>query len=63
MGYTCKLTAAVWLGYPDLDANGQTRYMKSVHGKSVTGGSFPATIHPVKMTPVSRTTTIELPGE
>jgi membrane peptidoglycan carboxypeptidase len=44
VGYTCKLTAAVWLGYPDLDANGQTRYMKSVHGKSVTGGSFPATI-------------------
>ncbi len=43
-GYTCKLTTAVWMGYPDLDANGQTRYMKSVHGKSVTGGSFPATI-------------------
>ena len=43
-GYTCKLTTVVWMGYPDLDANGQTRNMTSVHGKSVTGGSYPATI-------------------
>jgi penicillin-binding protein 1A len=38
VGYTCKLTTAVWVGYPD------GTFMKSVHGMSVTGGSFPATI-------------------
>ena len=47
-GYTCKMTTAVWMGYPELepDANGNLRLkeMKSVHGKSVTGGSFPTTI-------------------
>ena len=37
-GYTCKLTAVVWVGYPD------GKEMKSVHGISVTGGSFPAQI-------------------
>jgi membrane peptidoglycan carboxypeptidase len=40
VGYTCKLTAAVWVGY----AGDQTRYMESVHGIEVTGGSFPAQI-------------------
>ena len=44
VGYTCKLTTAVWMGYPTPDADGQPIPMKSVHGKSVTGGSFPATI-------------------
>ena len=44
VGYTCQLTTAVWMGYPTLDANGQSILMKNVHGKSVTGGSFPATI-------------------
>jgi penicillin-binding protein 1A len=44
VGYTCKLTTAVWMGYPDANADGTPKYMKSVHGKSVTGGSFPATI-------------------
>lgn len=39
-GYTCHMTAAVWMGYPGPDV----RYMKSVHGRSVTGGSFPAEI-------------------
>lgn len=38
VGFTCKLTTAVWVGYPD------GTFMKSVHGQSVTGGSFPATI-------------------
>lgn len=44
VGYTCKLTTAVWMGYPDANADGSPKVMKSVHGKSVTGGSFPATI-------------------
>ena len=32
------------MGYPDANADGTTKYMKSVHGKSVTGGSFPTQI-------------------
>jgi penicillin-binding protein 1A len=41
------MTAAVWMGYDVVDADGDgqaddTRYMSSVHGRSVTGGSFPA---------------------
>ncbi len=40
VGYTCSLTTAVWMGYPGKE----TRYMTSVHGQPVTGGSFPATI-------------------
>ncbi len=43
-GFTCKLTTVVWMGYPDVNLDGSTRVMKSVHGKSVTGGSFPTTI-------------------
>jgi penicillin-binding protein 1A len=39
-GYTCSLTAAVWMGYPGTE----TRYMRNVHGLEVTGGTFPATI-------------------
>jgi penicillin-binding protein 1A len=39
VGYTCKLTTAVWMGYPD-----EGRLMEDVHGRSVTGGSFPAQI-------------------
>ncbi len=38
-GYTPDLAAAVWMGY----ANG-SKPMKSVHGMTVTGGSFPALI-------------------
>ena len=39
MGYTPKLTAGVWVGYPDA-----LRSMSSVHGISVAGGTFPAQI-------------------
>jgi penicillin-binding protein 1A len=39
-GYTCSLTSAVWMGYPGTE----TRFMNSVHGVQVTGGTFPATI-------------------
>lgn len=38
-GYTPDLATAVWVGYPD-----SQREMKSVHGRVVTGGSFPAQI-------------------
>lgn len=39
VGYTPQLVCAVWVGYPDTQ-----REMKSVHGRRVTGGSFPAEI-------------------
>jgi len=39
-GYSCDLTAAVWLGYP----GEQTRYMSNVHGRQVAGGTFPTEI-------------------
>jgi len=48
VGFTCKLTTAVWVGYPD------GTFMKSVHGMSVTGGSFPATIWRKYMTVATR---------
>jgi penicillin-binding protein 1A len=38
-GFTPHLTAAVWVGYPDA-----LREMRSVHGISVAGGTFPAQI-------------------
>ncbi len=41
VGYTHKLTTAVWMGYPE----GQSRKMTDVHGvHNVNGGSLPATI-------------------
>jgi penicillin-binding protein 1A len=40
VGATRKLTAAVWMGYPE----GNAKKMDSFRGKPVTGGSFPATI-------------------
>ena len=40
VGYTPRLTAAVWMGYPE----GQAHAMVDVHGRKVNGGSFPATI-------------------
>jgi penicillin-binding protein 1A len=40
VGYTPTLVAAVWMGYPE----GQARAMTDVHGRKVTGGSFPAAI-------------------
>ncbi len=39
VGYTPQLVCAVWVGYPDAQTE-----MKNVHGRSVTGGSFPAEI-------------------
>ncbi len=48
VGYTPNgLTTAVWMGYdPTVNADGslEPRYMNDVHGKAVTGGSYPATI-------------------
>ena len=43
VGYTPRLTAAVWMGYPG-EPGAEPRFMDSVHGRAVTGGSFPATI-------------------
>ena len=40
VGYTPAIGAAVWMGYPD----GNERKMDDVHGRAVTGGSFPAQI-------------------
>lgn len=37
-GYTCNLTAAVWMGYE------QPREMKTYKGQTVAGGTFPAKI-------------------
>jgi len=48
VGFTCRLTTAVWVGYPD------GTFMRSVHGISVTGGSFPATIWRKYMTVATR---------
>lgn len=39
VGYTPQISAAVWVGYPQ----GQ-KAMTNVHGRQVTGGSFPAQI-------------------
>jgi penicillin-binding protein 1A len=38
-GYTPTLATSVWVGYPDA-----AKEMTSVHGRKVTGGSFPAEI-------------------
>jgi penicillin-binding protein 1A len=43
VGYTPKLTAAVWMGYPGAPGT-EVRFMDNVHGREVTGGSFPAEI-------------------
>jgi penicillin-binding protein 1A len=50
VGYTPKLTAAVWMGYPE----GTTRKMTNVRGRKVNGGSFPATIFQRFMAAVSQ---------
>ena len=39
VGYTPRLSVAVWMGYPD-----ERKPMDRVHGREVTGGSFPAII-------------------
>jgi penicillin-binding protein 1A len=42
------MTASVWMGYDPIDTNGdgqlETVFMNNVHGRAVTGGSFPAEI-------------------
>jgi penicillin-binding protein 1A len=40
VGYTPKLTTAVWMGFPE----GNSHRMLNVRGRKVNGGSFPATI-------------------
>ncbi|HET9443324.1 MAG TPA: transglycosylase domain-containing protein [Acidimicrobiales bacterium] len=40
VGYTPRLTTAVWMGYPE----GNARKMTNVHGQRVNGGSLPARI-------------------
>lgn len=42
-GYTPDLTAVVWMGFAP-NPDGRIPVMSSVRGRSVTGGSFPATI-------------------
>ncbi len=42
-GYTPELTAVVWMGYAP-DPQGHIPVMTRLRGRSVTGGSFPATI-------------------
>lgn len=42
VGYTPEYSTAVWVGYPN--SEGPKRYMTSVHGIAVAGGSFPAMI-------------------
>jgi penicillin-binding protein 1A len=49
IGFTPNaLTASVWMGYEPVDTNGDgikdPRFMSDVHGRAVTGGSFPAEI-------------------
>ncbi|HET7651946.1 MAG TPA: transglycosylase domain-containing protein [Acidimicrobiales bacterium] len=44
VGYTPQLATAVWVGHPDGDVP-----MTSVHGRHVTGGSFPAQIFSATM--------------
>jgi penicillin-binding protein 1A len=44
VGFTCRLTTAVWMGYPKPNLDGSTRYMDNVHGIKVTGGSLPTEI-------------------
>ncbi|HVM09890.1 MAG TPA: transglycosylase domain-containing protein [Acidimicrobiales bacterium] len=39
IGYTPQLSTGVWVGYPDA-----SKPMSRVHGRAVTGGSFPAQI-------------------
>ena len=50
VGYTPKLTTAVWMGFPE----GNTRKMTNVRGRKVNGGSFPATIFRRFMGPAVR---------
>ena len=42
VGYTPRYSTAVWVGYPN--SEGVRRSMDSVHGITVAGGTFPASI-------------------
>ena len=44
VGYTCKMTAAVWVGYAKPEPDGSTRFMQGVHGINVAGGTIPTAI-------------------
>jgi penicillin-binding protein 1A len=55
VGATSKLTAAVWMGYPE----GNAHKMTDVRGRRINGGSLPATIFKRFMTPASRGATLE----
>ena len=44
VGYTCKLTAAVWVGYAQPGPDGKQRFMQGVHGINVAGGTIPTAI-------------------
>ncbi|HVF75943.1 MAG TPA: transglycosylase domain-containing protein [Acidimicrobiales bacterium] len=50
VGYTPKLTAAVWMGYPE----GNSRKMLNVRGRRVNGGSFPTAIFKRFMTEATK---------
>jgi penicillin-binding protein 1A len=50
VGYTPRLTTAVWMGFPE----GNSKRMTSVRGRKVNGGSFPATIFKRFMTAAVR---------
>jgi penicillin-binding protein 1A len=50
VGYAPRLSAAVWMGYPE----GPAHEMTNVHGRRVTGGTFPAQIWHDFMTVAAR---------
>lgn len=43
VGYTCRLTAAVWMGYPGVPGE-PVPVMENVRGVKVSGGTYPAQI-------------------
>ena len=44
VGYTPQLATGVWMGFEDNDPKTPPQPMSNVHGRPVTGGSFPAQI-------------------
>ena len=44
IGYTPQLATGVWMGFEDNDPKTPPQPMANVHGRAVTGGSFPAQI-------------------
>ncbi len=44
VGFTCDVTSAVWMGYPDAGPDGLPRNMGNFRGIEVHGGDFPAQI-------------------